>query len=177
MKKKYSGGRLGSTSKSVQPIQPYLVDRIGCADQLIDPKLPQDFFFLLYFNFNLLKYEAIVHRVPAFFVHNKLSIAVQSFIFTIKDISKSLESETKHPLTANRHTLKVESKWQAICINNGGFHLHLLVFPFVYQLNSGVLVHSSFGNDQFRRISAVFQHHFKICLFWFLHPFCCIEMR
>ena len=31
----------------------------------------------------------------------------------------------------------------------GGFHLHLLVFPFVYQFNSriGVLVHSSFAND------------------------------
>ena len=33
--------------------------------------------------------------------------------------------------------------------NYGGFHLHLLVFPFVHQFNSriGVLVHSSFGND------------------------------
>ena len=32
---------------------------------------------------------------------------------------------------------------------NGGFHLHLLVFPFVYQFNSriGVLVNSSFAND------------------------------
>ena len=31
----------------------------------------------------------------------------------------------------------------------GGFHLHLLVFPFVYQFNSriGVLVKSSFAND------------------------------
>ena len=31
----------------------------------------------------------------------------------------------------------------------GGFHLHLLVFPFVYQFNSkiGVLVHPSFAND------------------------------
>ena len=49
----------------------------------------------------------------------------------------------------------------------GGFHLHLLVFPFVYQFNSiiGVLVNSSFANDQFRIISTTFQHHFKI--------FCC----
>ena len=33
--------------------------------------------------------------------------------------------------------------------DKGGFHLHLLVFPFVYQFNSriGVLVHSSFAND------------------------------
>ena len=31
----------------------------------------------------------------------------------------------------------------------GGFHLHLLVFPFVYQFNSriGILDHSSFAND------------------------------
>ena len=31
----------------------------------------------------------------------------------------------------------------------GGFHLYLLVFPFVYQFNSriGVLVKSSFAND------------------------------
>ena len=49
----------------------------------------------------------------------------------------------------------------------GGFHLHLLVFPFVYQFNSriGVLVYLSFANDQFRRISTTFQHHFKICFF------------
>ena len=33
--------------------------------------------------------------------------------------------------------------------NQGGFHLHLLVFPFVYQFNSriGVLVRSSFANN------------------------------
>ena len=31
----------------------------------------------------------------------------------------------------------------------GGFHLQLLVFPFIHQFNSriGVLVHSSFAND------------------------------
>ena len=30
----------------------------------------------------------------------------------------------------------------------GGFYLHLLVFPFIYQFNFiGVLVHSSFAND------------------------------
>ena len=33
--------------------------------------------------------------------------------------------------------------------HTGGFHLHLLVYPFIYQFNStiGVLVHSSFAND------------------------------
>ena len=70
----------------------------------------------------------------------------------------------------------------------GGFHLHLLGFPFVYQFNSrkGVLFHSSFANDQFRRISTTFQHHFKICLLlllnekecsFYTHLFCCTEMR
>ena len=47
---------------------------------------------------------------------------------------------------------------------NGGFHLYLLVFPFVYQFYSIIeaLVSSSFANDKFRRISVSFQHHFKI---------------
>ena len=52
----------------------------------------------------------------------------------------------------------------------GGFHLHLLGFPFIYQFNSRIGV----------------QHHFKICLLWLLnekecsfytHLFCCTEMR
>ena len=49
---------------------------------------------------------------------------------------------------------------------NDGFHLHLLVFPFVYQFHFRIeaLVCSSFANDQFRRISPSFHHHFKICL-------------
>ena len=70
----------------------------------------------------------------------------------------------------------------------GGFHPHLLVFPFVHQFNFRiwVLVQSSFANDKFRRISTSFQHHLKICLMWFLHKkecsfythhFPCTEMR
>ena len=41
----------------------------------------------------------------------------------------------------------------------GGFHLYLLVFPFVYQFNSRIvdLVRSSCANEGF-------QHHFEICL-------------
>ena len=69
----------------------------------------------------------------------------------------------------------------------GGFYLHLLVFPFVYQFYSIIesLVSSSFANDEFRRISVSFQHHFKIYLLWLLHEkecsfysylFCCTEM-
>ena len=52
-----------------------------------------------------------------------------------------------------------------------GFHLHRLVLPFVHQFNFRieVLVYSSFGNDQLRKISTTFQHHFKIWLLWFLH--------
>ena len=71
--------------------------------------------------------------------------------------------------------------------NLGGFHLYLLVFPFVYQFYSIIeaLVSSSFANDEFRRISVSFQHHFKIYLLWLLHEkecsfysylFCCTEM-
>ena len=69
----------------------------------------------------------------------------------------------------------------------GGSHLYLLVFPFVYQFYSIIeaLVSSSFANDEFRRISVSFQHHFKIYLLWLLHEkecsfysylFCCTEM-
>ena len=69
----------------------------------------------------------------------------------------------------------------------GGFQLYLLVFPFVYQFYSIIeaLVSSSFANDEFRRISVSFQHHFKINLLWLLHEkecsfysylFCCTEM-
>ena len=70
----------------------------------------------------------------------------------------------------------------------GGFHLHLLVFPFIHQFNFwiGDLVHSSFAIDKFRKISKTFQYHFKTCTLWFLHEkeyslytylFCCTEMR
>ena len=47
---------------------------------------------------------------------------------------------------------------------SGGFHLHLLVFPSLYQLNSriGVLVNSSFANDKFRRISTSVQNLFAV---------------
>ena len=40
----------------------------------------------------------------------------------------------------------------------GGFHLHLLVFPFVYQFYPKIkaLVYSSFANDYVKRISASF---------------------
>ena len=67
----------------------------------------------------------------------------------------------------------------------GGFHLHILVFPFVYQFNSRIvaLVYSSFHQ---MTSSGEFQHHFKICLLLFLYEkecsfytnlFCCTEMR
>jgi hypothetical protein len=40
-------------------------------------------------------------------------------------------------------------------MSRGEFHLHLSVYPFVYQFNSRIvgLVCSSFANDQLRRIS------------------------
>jgi hypothetical protein len=60
--------------------------------------------------------------------------------------------------------------------------------PFYPQFHSriGVLVHSSFAYDRFRKILTTFQHNFKICLLWILHKkeccfythlFCCNEMR
>ena len=62
-------------------------------------------------------------------------------------------------------------KWMMMMMAQGpqqcsqvGFHLHLLVFPLVNQFNSiiGLLVHSSFANDKFRRISTSFHQHFTI---------------
>ena len=69
----------------------------------------------------------------------------------------------------------------------GGFHLYLLVFPFVYKFYSIIeaLVSLSFENYVFIRISVSFLHHFKIYLLWLLHEkecsfysylFCCTEM-
>ena len=45
-----------------------------------------------------------------------------------------------------------------------GFHLHLLVFPFVYNFHFRIKVLDclSFANDQFRRISASFQNLFVV---------------
>ena len=45
----------------------------------------------------------------------------------------------------------------------GGFHLHLLVFPFIHQFNSRIGVHhlQMTSSEGFPK---TFQHHFKICL-------------
>ena len=48
---------------------------------------------------------------------------------------------------------------------NVGFHLNLLVFPFVYQFNSRIVAVHHLQMTS----SEEFQHHFKICLLWFLH--------
>ena len=47
------------------------------------------------------------------------------------------------------YTFSIHEKLIVISYLWSGFHLHLLVFPFVYQFNSriGVLVNSSFAND------------------------------
>ena len=59
-------------------------------------------------------------------------------------------------------------------------------FGFIFGLSVQVLFCSSFANYWFKRISARFQHHFRICLLWFLHKkectfynyrFCCTELR
>ena len=48
------------------------------------------------------------------------------------------------PFSGIRLRMPIPSKFDL-----GRFHLHLLVFPFIYHFNSriGVLVHSSFAND------------------------------
>ena len=50
---------------------------------------------------------------------------------------------------------------KGVMANYGGFHLHLLVFPFVYHFNSRIaaLVYSSFANDY---SSEVAQHLFSM---------------
>ena len=74
-------------------------------------------------------------------------------------------------------------------VHIGGFHLHLLVFPFIYQFNSRIRVLVNSHHLQMTSpegILTMFQHHFKVCLLWFLHEkdcsfythlFCCSEMR
>ena len=112
--------------------------------------------------------------------------SILKIFLSILSIKTNATSVTDFIMT--NHRMATISKMSHLLPNLGGFHLHLLVFPFVYQFNSriGVLVHSSFANDEFRRISTTFQHHFKICLLWFLHEkecsfyshlFCCTEMR
>ena len=60
--------------------------------------------------------------------------------------------------------------------HTGGFHLHLLEFPFVYQFNSriGVLVHSRHFSIISKFVCCVFLHK-KECSFY-PHLFCCTEM-
>jgi hypothetical protein len=67
-----------------------------------------------------------------------------------------------HPTVQSMYSIQ-SRPWPDEAQKRGGglkvrFHLHLLVFPFVYQFNSriGVLVHSSFANDWFRAISTTF---------------------
>ena len=71
----------------------------------------------------------------------------------------------------------------------GGFHLHLLLFPFVYQFHSRTeaLVCSSFANKwlvqkDFSIISTSFQTLFVVIVTWkrisfYPYLFCCTEMR
>ena len=116
-----------------------------------------------------------------FFERPKLIFFPENHAFKISLCKKGSFLKKNLVSLARSSTVDVEG-----CL--GGFHLHLLVFPFVYQFNSriGVLVHSSFANDYFRGISTSFHCHFKICLLWLLHEkqcsfyihlFYCTEMR
>ena len=70
--------------------------------------------------------------------HSFLDHQLQTFLAINAEYSRK-KSKTDMTLD-NRKLLKPDL---------GGFHLHLFVFPFVYQFNSriGVLVKSSFAND------------------------------
>ena len=76
---------------------------------------------------------------------------------------KKSESEL-NDLPADKYICEVNKMF--VSMEMGGFHLYLLVFPFVYKFYSIIeaLVSSSFANGEFRRISVSFQHHFKIYL-------------
>ena len=73
-------------------------------------------------------------------------------------------------------------------IEYDSFHLCLFDFHFIYQFYflMTTLVKSAFWNTADLLIFKSFQHHFKICLLWFLHKkrcsfythlFCFTEMR
>ena len=72
------------------------------------------------------------------------------FELTVRDVSQNDPSSMQSMLD-----LRLTSRDPRCCkiyglqIKKGGFHLQLLVFPFVYQFNSRiwVIVHSSFAND------------------------------
>ena len=94
---------------------------------------------------------------------------------------RMVHTEARHRVDITEASLSCLYSYTQI----GGFHLHLLVFPFVYQFNSRGS--SPFIICKCKRISTTFQHHFKICFLWFLHEkecsfytyffFCCSEMR
>ena len=75
---------------------------------------------------------------PSIFIGSFCLINNQSYVAVCK-IEKQTNQTYKVGLSRKSEELIVY----------GGFHLHLLVFPFVYQFNSsiGVLFHSSFAND------------------------------
>ena len=116
-----------------------------------------------------------------------------NYVVTCKQLSQPDRKQHNNMPRIQIHTYLIESYDLVTNMNAPnkycvmrGFHLHILIFPFVYQFNSriGILVHSSLANDQFRRISTTFQQHFK-SLLWFLyekewffytHLFCCTEM-
>ena len=77
--------------------------------------------------------------------HNKDSFII---LTTIPKVFTPLCLNSARPLACLQsfpsHSITINTK-----LNFGGFHLLLLVFPFVYHFNSriGVLVNSSFANN------------------------------
>ena len=71
---------------------------------------------------------------------SKKKYYIKTFLFT-----RAIDQDIR-PYNGHLIDLKLAGKFE---FHKSGFHLHLLVFPFVYQFNSriGVLVNSSFEND------------------------------
>ena len=111
-----------------------------------------------------------------------------AYIYNVQDGTTSMTGRPNHKRKFSQ-IMKIGSKIYVIGgdVHNeiGGFHLHLLVFHFVYQFNSRIVA-LVYHHLQIRSILASFQIHFKMCLLWLLdekdrsfytYLFCFNEMR
>ena len=76
-------------------------------------------------------------------------IGENEFVKNGKTVKNSLTEKITRDFIKQLYLFLSDVMLKCIRHHKGGFHLHLLVFPFVYQFNSriGALVHSLFAND------------------------------
>ena len=81
----------------------------------------------------------------------------QPIVLLLNRFLKSIIFSDVLELSLSNHIYESESGEVPSMHNQGGFHLQLLVFPFVYQFNSriGVLVNSSFAEGFQQRFSII----------------------